>query len=130
MKPANLRTCLYYVSVVILLGGLGSAALIYATSHDDSRNTAGYEQEGGSVYPIQPEDSKQYLRGLQLYGGMANVLADELRRWLEGWFHGRSLALTVACISIVISLAVIRVANHLPPRLKSASKNGNMGVHD
>ena len=115
MKTANLRIYLYYASAIILLAGLGSAVLIYETSQDNSRSVVGYEREGGSIYPIEPDDSKQYLRGLELYGGTANVLADELRRWFDGLWHGKSLALTVACISISISLGVLYVAGHLRP---------------
>jgi hypothetical protein len=76
-----------------------------------------------------PEDSKKYLRDLQLYGGKANVLMDELRRWFVGLWHGKSLAFTIACISIFVSFGVFYAANHLPPSLKSdvASENNRDG---
>jgi hypothetical protein len=66
-----------------------------------------------------PEDSKKYLRDLQLYGGKANVLMDEFRRWFVGLWHGKSLAFTIACISIFVSFGVFYAANHLPSSLKS-----------
>ncbi len=94
-------------------GGLGSAVLIYASSHDDWTGAQGYEVADGSVYPVNPEDSKQYLRGLQLYGGTANLLADQLRHWFAGLWHGKPLAWTVACLTILLSSGGFYVANHL-----------------
>ncbi|MGA2403286.1 MAG: hypothetical protein ABSG91_16520 [Syntrophobacteraceae bacterium] len=117
------RIYLNFISAIILLIGSGSAILIYLTAGGDSSGVLGYEDGGGSVYPITPEDSKQYLRGLELYGGTANVLADEFRRWFAGLWHGKSLAFTVACITIFISSGVFYTASHLPPRLKSDDRS-------
>ncbi|SPF37044.1 conserved exported hypothetical protein [Syntrophobacter sp. SbD1] len=113
LRTENLRSILYLISLVILLGGLGSAVLIYATAHDDWIGAQGYEVANGTVYPDNPEDSKQYLRGLQLYGGTANLLADQFRRWFAGLWHGKSLALTVACLTILLSSGFFYAANHL-----------------
>jgi len=110
----NLQAWLYFLSGIILMAGLGSAVLIYETSPDRLTSVLGYEDEGGSVYPILPEDSKPYLRGLELYGGTANVLADQLRRWFTGLWHGKSLAFTVACITILVSSALFYTARRLP----------------
>ena len=118
-RTANLRTFLYFVSGIILLAGLGSSVLIYELSRDRSSSVLGYEDAGGSVYPILPEDSKQYLRGMELYGGTANVLADELRRWFAGLWHGQSLAFTVAFITILVSSGIFYIARGLPSRENS-----------
>lgn len=118
-KIAGLHTCLSIISAVVLLFGLGSALWIYRTAENDASGVLGYEEEGGSVYPVMPEDSKKYLRDLELYGGKANVLMDELRRGFVGLWHGKLLAFTVGCISIFVSFGVFYAANHLPSRLKS-----------
>lgn len=118
-KIADLHTCLNLISAIILVVGLGSAILIYRTAQNYSGGVLGYEEEGGSVYPVMPEDSRKYLRGLELYGGKANVLMDELRRGFVGLWHGKSLAFTVGCISIFVSFGVFYAANHLPSSLKS-----------
>jgi tetratricopeptide (TPR) repeat protein len=118
-KMIDLKTCLNFLSAAMLLVGLSSAILIYQKAENNSYGVVGYEEGGGSVYPIMPEDSKKYLRDLELYGGKANVLMDELRRGFIGLWHGKSLAFTVACISIFISFGVFYVANHLPSRSKS-----------
>ncbi len=57
-----------------------------------------------------PEDSKQYLRGLALHGGTANVLADKFGRWFDGLWHGKSLAFNVGCIAILISSGIFYAA--------------------
>jgi hypothetical protein len=118
-KIAHVRTCLNFASVLILLLGLGGAVWIYQTSTDGSNRVLGYEEGGGSVYPVAPEDSKMYLRDLELVGGKANVLAYQFRRWFGGLWHGKSLALIVGCIAIVISFGFFYAANHWPPRLES-----------
>ncbi len=115
-RTTNLHSVLYFLSGMILLAGLGSAVLLYESSGDRSASVLGYEDEGGSVYPVLPEDSKQYLRGLQLYGGTANVIADELRRWFESLWSGKSLAFTVAFIAILISSVVFYTARRLASR--------------
>ncbi len=119
------RRYLNFIGAIILLIGSGSAILIYQTARGDSSGVLGYEDSGGSVYPVMPEDSKQYLRGLELYGGTANVLADEFRRWFAGLWHGKSLAFTVACITILISSGVFYAASRLPSRSKSDVRTEN-----
>jgi hypothetical protein len=119
MKIAYLHIYLHLISAIILLVGLGSALLIYRTAENTPYGALGYEEAGGTVYPIMPEDSKKYLRDLELYGGKANVIMDELRRWFIGLWHGKSLAFTVACITIFVSFGVFYAANHLPSRLNS-----------
>ena len=113
------QTCLNLISVIILLVGLGSAVLIYRSAENDSNSVLGYEIIGGQAYPIMPEDSKMYLHDLQLYSGKAGVLADEFRRWFVGLWYGKSLAFTVAYITLFVSFVVFYAANHLPSRLKS-----------
>jgi hypothetical protein len=120
-----LPTCLNIISVIILLVGLGSGVLIYQRAVNDSNSILGYEEGGGSVYPVRPEDSKMFLRELELYGGKANVLAYQLRNWFVGLWHGKSLAFTVACITIVVSYGFFYAAGHLPSRLKSDVRDEN-----
>lgn len=124
-KIANLQVCLNLIGIIILLVGFGSAILIYRTAENESINVLGYEEGDRSVYPIAPEDSKKYLRDLELYGGKANVLIDEFRRWFVGLWHGKSFAFTVACITIFISAAAFYAAQHLPSSLKPNDRSEN-----
>jgi hypothetical protein len=121
----NRRTCLNIIGAIIVLVGFGSAILIYHTAEKDSREILGYEQGNGSVYPVNPDDSKKYLRDMELYGGKANVLVDEFRRWFVGLWHGKSLAFTVGCITIFISSGIFYSANHVPCGLESDITNKN-----
>ena len=124
-KIADLHPCLNLIGAIILLVGLGSAILIYRIAQNDSNSVLGYEVGDGSVYPVRPEDSKKYLRDMELYGGKANVLMDEFRRWFIGLWHGESLAFTVAGITIFISFGVFYVANHLPSSSQSDIRSEN-----
>jgi hypothetical protein len=85
-----------HVAAGILLAGFAAALVIYLA--------AAYAPEDPSGY--RPEDSKPYLRQMELYGGKANVFASELRQWFNGLWHGRALAYTVASLSLLLTLAV------------------------
>ncbi len=113
-KTLDRRTGLNLTGILTLLIGLLSAGLIYRTAENGSRDVLGYEQGSGSVYPLRPEDSRKYVRDLELYGGKANVLADEFRRWFAGLWRGKSLAFTIGGITIFLSLAIFYTANHAP----------------
>lgn len=112
-KHSSLRIRLYLAGTLILLAGLGGATLIYLTATDDSSDALGYEFVGGNVYPTQPDDSKRYIHDLDLYGGKAAVLADDLDRWFASLWHGRQLAYTLAILSIGLALAFFLLAGHL-----------------
>ena len=120
---ASRQSHLYLIAVIILLAGLGSAILIYLTAVDNSNDALGYEVAGGNVYPVAPEDSKMYIHNLELYGGKINVLANELTRWFAGLWHGKSLAFTIAFITIFASFCLLFIASHL-------SSGEGADVHD
>jgi hypothetical protein len=107
------RKRLYLASALILVLGLCAAAVIYATTGNDSDGAVGYEVINGVAYPVAPADSKAYQRELERFGGKANVLAAELTRWFAGLLQGRKLAFTVAFLSIVVSLALYLYARLL-----------------
>ena len=118
-KVADLRESLILIGIIIMLVGLGSAVLIYQTTGNDSDSVLGYEIIDGSAYPIRPEDSRMYRRDLGLYGGTAALVVDDFSRWFVGLWHGKSLAFSVAGISIFIFLIFLFAANRLPYNLKS-----------
>ena len=122
-KIADRKMCFKIISGIILLVGLGSAVLIYQTAESNLSNVLGYEMSGGTLYPITTDKSKIYRHNLELYGGKAAVIADDFRRWFEGLWHGKSLAITVAIITILVSLGVFFVANHMPAQSKSYVRN-------
>ncbi|HYQ48047.1 MAG TPA: hypothetical protein VEP69_03185 [Thermodesulfovibrionales bacterium] len=116
MKPkiTPLQRRLYLIAALILLAGLVSSALIYATAGDDEQ-ALGYVIINGHTYPVKHEDSKIYRHDLELYGGKWNVAADQFTRWFGGLWRGRSLAFTVGCIAILASLVIFALAKTSPP---------------
>ena len=118
-KITDPQTYLNLIGIIILLVGLGSAALIYNAAENDSRDVLGYEIIDGQAYPIHPEDSKMYVHDLQVIGGKASVLIDEFRRWFVGIWRGKSLAFTVAFISIFLSIPFFFFAKYLPDSYES-----------
>jgi len=124
-KTTNLRTRLYLISAIILMVGLSSSIWIYLTAGNDYKSVLGYEISGDNAYLIAPENSKKYVHDLELYGGKANVLANEFMSWFAGLWHGKSLAFTVACITIFISLGFFLVARTSRSDLKSGTRDEN-----
>src|ERR1017187_1711822 len=100
------------IAAVILLAGLGSALVIYLTAAPAPANPLGYESE----------DSKQYLREMEVYGGKANVLASEFRQWFESLWHGERLAVTVVCLTLVLLLFFLVASPPLPPEVGASPR--------
>jgi hypothetical protein len=121
-KITNPRTRLDLIGAIILLVGAGSAALIYLTAEDDSINTIGYEVAGSNVYPTTSGNSKMYIHDLELYGGKGSVLADKFMRWFIELWQGKSRALTIACIAILLSAVIFVLANHMRFDLQSDAR--------
>jgi hypothetical protein len=114
----NQRLWLNLLSAIILLVGLGSAALIYQRAGNNPFGASGYEAADGTVYPIMPGDSKLYRHNLEVYGGKFSVIMDDFRRWFLGLWQGKSLAIIIAGTTIIISLALFSAAHHLTQSLK------------
>jgi hypothetical protein len=118
-KSGDLRIYLNLVSVTVLLIGLGTAIFIYHSADSASSGALGYQIIGGTVYPIMPENTKIYRHDLEVYGGKAAVLADQFRRWFIGLWQGKTLAYTIACLTILFSFAGFIAARQFPPRGES-----------
>ncbi len=112
-KITNPGTLLYLITGIVLIAGLGGAILIDLTVENDSDRVLGYEAVGGYVYSIASEDSKMYKHDLELYGGERSMLVDEFMRWFAGLWHGKSLAFTIAGITIFISFGFFFVGKYL-----------------
>ena len=91
------RTYPYVVAGAILLVGLGISVGIYTTA-DSGPDDIPWE--------LTPQ-SKKYTRALKLYGGTMNELLVELNDWFKGLWHGKSLATTVASVSLGIALVYL-----------------------
>jgi len=95
------------VTTLILVVGLTAALAIYVAAARVPADSSSDLTE-----------SKQYLRQMELYGGKANVLAAELQNWFASLWHGRRLALTVGCGTVLVAGAYWLVAAPLPSDLR------------
>src|SRR5512139_1802216 len=116
-SSAHLRAGLHILAAGILLVGLLSAALIYLAAEDSSDSTAMHDFH----------HSRKYRHDLEAYGGKMTVVANELVRWFESLFQGKSLAVTIACLSIALSSVIFLVARHLPSNTGSGPGGENRG---
>jgi hypothetical protein len=124
-KLLKKQTNLFLVSAAILLVGLGSAVAIYLDADDEADGKQGYEVAGKYIYPAMNERSKRYQHDLEMYGGKAAVLADDFNRWFYGLWRGRSLAFTIAVISILLSFSFFVAARNAHP-----DGNADMGQEE
>ena len=113
-KNADLQMRLYASCLIVLMLGLCAAVVIYLTVEDAPGSAARYELVNGIAYPVSPGDSKTYVRELQRFGGKAAVLFDEFSRWFGALWQGKSLAVTIAWLSIFVSLGIFLFASALP----------------
>jgi hypothetical protein len=88
----------------ILLVGLAAAAAAGFTSRAPGNAPLGD--------PLQ--ESKVYRRTLEVYGGAANVLATELREGFLDLWRGRTLALTLAALTLAAA-GIVRLATEDRP---------------
>lgn len=100
------------VAAGILLAGCASGLALYLTASSPDDDPLADERD----------ESKQYLREIEVYGGTANVVASEIREWFEGLWHGRALGITVSCLSALLGLAVFVGLTPLPPRDDASSR--------
>ena len=96
------RRQIRHIAVMILALGLGGALTIYLTVGPIPADLLGYNLL----------DSKKSLRELELYGGKANVLSVEFQQWFAGLWHGRTLAATVAVLTVLLAFAFWFVASN------------------
>ena len=90
---------------LILTVGLGSAVLLFMAAQPPAASPLGYD----------PNDSKRYLRDMEMFGGKANIITSQFREWVGSLFQGRSLAYTVAVLTLLLALAVWFFGTPLPP---------------
>ena len=86
------------IAVGILVVGLASAVWIYVAAGPVADD------------PLGRDDSKAYLRNMELYGGQANVLAAQFMTWFQSLWHGRSLAYTVGVLTLLTAGVVALAA--------------------
>ncbi len=116
-KKIDARLRLKIIAVVTLVTGLASSVTIYLRAEDAADNLSLYELEY----------SKKYLRDLEQIGGKANVLASEFTSWFAGLWHGKTLAYTVASLTILAALVLLLIARHLPPDQETTGNGEEKG---
>ena len=114
LTNARLKARLNAAAIVVLVLGLASATLIYSLAVETPPEAIGYIVVDGMKYPIAPNQSKRYLRDLERFGGKASVLFDEFDRWFGGLWRGKTLGLTLGCLSVVVSLVLFLFGASLP----------------
>ena len=118
MHPKQLdpRQCLYLASLLILVIGLCTAAILYVTMDDSEAAEDTYRViiYSGKSYPVPVDSDRLYLQNLERFGGKAAVLFAQFNRWFISLWRGRALAVTVLWITIIASVVVFVLARSIP----------------
>ena len=116
MRTLHPRGILHLAALAILAFGLGAAACIYLLVDDSDEPSGGQTViVNGATYSVPANATKRYARDLQMFGGKAALVFDDLNRWFSGLWHGKALAGTILWISVITALAVFLVARYLFP---------------
>jgi len=123
MSNAELKRRLRLSCLIVLVAGLCGAMLIYLLAEDLPDDSLGYVVVNGTVYPLASRDSKKYRREVERFGGKTALLFDDFNRWFGELWQGKTLAKTVAWISILVSLGLYLFASALGPDARSGSRD-------
>jgi hypothetical protein len=102
----------------ILLIGFGSSVFIYLFAKPEPDNPLGYD-------PLQ---NKMYIHELQVYGGNLNVMAAEFQQWFASLWYGKSLAYTIACITLFLAIVIWYIGSLQATDTNPAPEDDNKNV--
>ena len=94
----------------MLAAGLAAGAALYFAAGDDPVDPGAYVIVGDTAYPVDPTTSKSYVLQLESFGGKSAVLFDEMNRWFESLWHGKSLGFTVGALGVLAALGLFLVS--------------------
>jgi len=89
----------------MVMVGLAAAITVYFTAVNPADDPLGN--------PL--ENSKIYQREMEMVGGTANVVASQITGWVKGLWQGRTLAFTLAILTLVIALGFMFITEDQPP---------------
>lgn len=102
----------------ILVIGFGSSVFIYFFAKPEPANPLGYD----------PLGTKMYIHELQVYGGNWNVMAAEFQQWFVSLWYGKSLAYTVACITLFLVIVIWYIGSLQATDTNPASEDDQKNV--
>jgi ABC-type phosphate/phosphonate transport system permease subunit len=114
LRAKTIQERLHISISVTLIVGLCISVWIYVTAEVPVENTLISDYE----------NSKMYMRSLKVYGGQFSVLADDIRRWFNSLWQGKTLAYTVASITVTFALILYVIASD--PHVKESSDDRDM----
>ena len=114
MRPGqlDLRQRLYLASLLILVVGLCTSAILYVTMEDPEAAEDSYRVvfHDGKAYPIPVESDRLYLQNMERFGGKAAVLFAQFNRWFMSLWRGKALAVTVLWMTIIAAAVAFVLA--------------------
>jgi hypothetical protein len=98
------------ICVIILICGWLSSVVIFITAQDEPDSFMGYDVAGDNAYSNVPR--KMDMPNSGLHGVKPLALLDDMMFWFGGLWHGKALALTIFCLSIIAAGVIFLINNH------------------
>jgi hypothetical protein len=99
-----LKKRLDIAALAIFLIGTCASAAIYLFAAPTEQNTLVNEFQ----------NSKVYRHSLEAYGGKLSIVSDDLAGWFSSLWQGKTLAFTIASLSIAVALLLFWAARRIP----------------
>ena len=99
---------LKWAAALVLQAGLGSSVWVWR-AQDQIEREAEAVQAANSAAPFAPLDSRKHVRDVEINYGPMGVLVEKAAEL----FHGKTLAKTIAVLSILIATGLFLVAARL-----------------
>jgi hypothetical protein len=115
------RRTLRQIGILILvIGFLGAGAAYWAAQRQETAALAKLRAEGSDTDPsLSSEDSKLYNYDSELNMGKGVMLIQRFFHFIAQFFQGKSLAFTIAVVSIITACGCFAMADRSPTRGKS-----------
>jgi hypothetical protein len=87
-------------AVIVLVVGFASVLAIFFSRQDTNPAIVGYEIVNGVSYPVKPEEDRQYEYQVERLGGKMGWAMVQFNDWFSGLWQGRTLAYTIAVLTL------------------------------
>ena len=106
-ERALLKRRLQISARLTLLAGAIASVAVYLTA----------SQEEQSALVNEFRESKAYRHELEAYGGKLSIVSDELMQWFTSLWQGKTLAFTIAVLTVGTAVFLFWTARQIPENL-------------
>lgn len=100
-------------ALVVLVAGLALAVAVFATRAKDETQATSYEDVNGVSIAIKAQQDQRYRFEVERLGGKMGLMIADFNDWFQGLWRGRTLAYTLAVLTLICAGILRFVAREL-----------------